>query len=44
LEKTEKEYLSALLSYTRHNVKEVCDISGISKSRMYSKLKKYNMN
>ena len=44
LENTEKEYLAALLSYTRHNVKEACDISGISKSRMYSKLKKNNIN
>ncbi len=44
LETTEKDYLAALLSHTGHNVKEACDISGISKSRLYSKLKKYNIN
>lgn len=41
---TEKEYLSELISYTRHNIKEACDIAGISKSKMYSKLKKYNIS
>ena len=44
LEKTEKEYLAALLCYTNQNVKEACNISGTSKSRMYSKLKKYMLN
>ncbi len=44
LETTEREYLAELLSYTGHNVKEACDMAGISKSRMYSKLKKYNIS
>ncbi len=44
LESTEQEYLAALLSYTGHNVKEACDMAGISKSRMYAKLKKYNIS
>ncbi len=44
LENTEKEYLTALMTHTGNNIKEASDISGISKSRMYSKLKKYNIN
>ena len=44
LETTEREYLSAVLSYTGQNVKQACRISGVSKSRMYSKLKKYMLN
>lgn len=44
LEQTEKEYLTELFAFTRHNVKEACDIAGISKSRMYSKLKQYRIN
>ncbi|MFH2058801.1 MAG: sigma-54 dependent transcriptional regulator [Pseudomonadota bacterium] len=41
---TEKEYLTALLSHTRGNVKRACDISGLSKSRMYARLKNYTIN
>jgi DNA-binding NtrC family response regulator len=44
LETTEREYLSAVLSYTGQNLKQACDITGISRSRMYSKLKKYMLN
>jgi DNA-binding NtrC family response regulator len=44
LETTEKEYLNAVLSHTGQNLKEACRISGISRSRMYSKLKKYMLN
>jgi len=44
LETTEKEYLNAVLSHTGQNLKDACRISGISKSRMYSKLKKYMLN
>jgi len=44
LETTEKDYLNAVLSHTGQNLKEACRISGISKSRMYSKLKKYMLN
>ncbi|MCM2285503.1 MAG: sigma-54 dependent transcriptional regulator [Desulfobacula sp.] len=44
LETTEKDYLNAVLSHTGQNLKEACRISGISRSRMYSKLKKYMLN
>jgi two-component system NtrC family response regulator len=44
LETREKEYLNAVLSHTGQNLKEACRISGISKSRMHSKLKKYMLN
>ncbi len=44
LETTEREYLNAVLSHTGQNVKQACRISGISKSRMYSKLKKFALN
>ncbi len=44
LEETEKEYLSALMSYTTGNVKMACSISGVSKSRMYARLKKYSIS
>lgn len=44
LETAEKEYLNAVLSHTGQNLKEACRISGISKSRMHSKLKKYMLN
>ncbi len=44
IDNTEKEYLTALISHTSGNVKKACDISGMSKSRMYSRLKKYAIN
>ncbi|MFH2091968.1 MAG: sigma-54 dependent transcriptional regulator [Pseudomonadota bacterium] len=44
LEEAEKEYLTALVSYLRGNVKKACRISGLSKSRMYARLKKYKIN
>lgn len=40
---TEKEYLHALIKHTAGNVKKACLISGMSKSRMYDKLKKYKI-
>jgi len=43
MERTEKEYLTALLSYTGRNVKKACKVSGVSKSRMYARLKKYGI-
>lgn len=43
LEKTQINYLTRLMKYTRGNVQKACDISGVSKSRMYEKLKKYNL-
>ncbi|MBU1341065.1 MAG: sigma-54 dependent transcriptional regulator [Proteobacteria bacterium] len=44
LENTEKEYLAALLIFTHHNVEKACTISGVSRSRMYARLKKYSLN
>ncbi len=39
----EKRYLSDLLRSTE-NIKEACDISGISRSRLYALLKKHGLN
>ncbi len=44
MENTEKKYLDALFGHTNGDVKKACDISGISKSRMYTKVKKYGIN
>lgn len=44
MEDAEKKYLTALFSYTNGNVKKGCDISGVSKSCMYARLKKYRIN
>lgn len=43
MEDTEKKYLVALLAYTGNNVKKACHMSGVSKSRMYARLKKYDI-
>nr|NJM04552.1 hypothetical protein [Desulfobacula sp.] len=44
LETTERDYLNAVLFHTGQDIKQACRISGISKARMYSKLKKYMLN
>jgi two-component system NtrC family response regulator len=44
MESTEKNYLEALLVHTKGDVKKACDISGMSKSRMYTRIKKYGIN
>ncbi|MDM8515041.1 sigma-54 dependent transcriptional regulator [Desulfobacterales bacterium HSG16] len=43
MEKAEKEYFEQLISLTRGNIKEVCRISGLSRSRVYSILKKHGI-
>ncbi|MGO9016987.1 MAG: sigma 54-interacting transcriptional regulator [Syntrophobacteraceae bacterium] len=43
LEKTERQYLMDLVSLTEGNVPELCRISGLSRSRLYARLKKYNI-
>lgn len=43
LEKTEIEYLHDLVSVTRNSIKEMCDISGLSRTRLYERLRKYNI-
>ena len=44
IEQTEKTYLENLLKYTERNIKKACDISGLSKSRMYARIKKYGLS
>jgi two-component system NtrC family response regulator len=39
MENTEKNYLNALFVHTNGDVKKACDISGMSKSRMYTRIK-----
>jgi len=43
LERTERQYLMDLASLTEGNVQELCRISGLSRSRLYDRLKKYNI-
>ncbi|NWG01297.1 MAG: sigma-54-dependent Fis family transcriptional regulator [Syntrophaceae bacterium] len=42
--KAEEQYLRDLISFTQGNIKEACGISGISRSRLYLLLKKYNIS
>lgn len=42
-ERTEKSYIADLMAYTKGDVKQACQISGLSKSRLYSLLQKYNI-
>jgi two-component system NtrC family response regulator len=41
LEETEKQYLVDLIAFTRGDIPEACRISGISRTRLYEKLKKF---
>lgn len=43
INEAEKQYLSELLDRTRNDIQEVCRISGLSRSRLYALLKKYNI-
>ncbi|MGO9021371.1 MAG: helix-turn-helix domain-containing protein [Syntrophobacteraceae bacterium] len=43
LERTERQYLMDLVSLTEGNIQELCRISGPSRSRLYARLKKYNI-
>jgi transcriptional regulator of acetoin/glycerol metabolism len=40
----EKAYLKSLFSFTRGNVKTACEISGLSRSGMYTRLARYNIH
>jgi two-component system NtrC family response regulator len=42
-ETLEKEYLEELLAQTSGNINKACQISGVSRSRLYALLKKYQM-
>lgn len=43
IETSEKQYLSTLLAYTDGSVKKVCKISGLSRSSIYERLRKYGL-
>ncbi len=40
---TEKQYLEKLMTYTGSSVKKACDIAEVSRSGMYARLKKYQI-
>ncbi|HAR94868.1 MAG TPA: Fis family transcriptional regulator [Deltaproteobacteria bacterium] len=42
-ETTERTYLQSLMASVRGNVREACQISGLSRSRLYALLKQYNI-
>jgi len=43
LESTEKRYFETLMIQTRGDIKAACRISGLSRSGLYTRLKKYNI-
>jgi two-component system NtrC family response regulator len=43
LETTERQYLQDLMTFTKGNIKETCRISGLSRSRLYDRLKKHKI-
>jgi two-component system NtrC family response regulator len=43
ISEAEKKYLVDLISITGKDIKEACKISGLSRSRLYTLLKKYNI-
>jgi two-component system NtrC family response regulator len=40
----ERQYLEELIAHTEGNIKEACEVSGISRSRLYGLLKKHNIS
>lgn len=44
LEETEKRYMQSLVHHTEGNIQEACRISGLSRSSLYARLKKYNID
>ncbi len=44
LASAEKKYLQKLVSHTSGNVNKICWISGLSRSRVYERLKKYDIS
>ena len=44
LASAEQQYLQNLVSHTSGNVQKICKISGLSRSRIYDRLKKYNIS
>jgi len=43
IEETERQYLRDLMSVTRGDIKEACTVSGLSRARIYARLKKYEI-
>ena len=43
LQETERQYLKELVSFTKGELSEILRISGLSRSRLYERLKKYNI-
>jgi two-component system NtrC family response regulator len=43
LEETERSYLLDLLGHAKGDVRNVCRVSGLSRSRLYDRLKKYGL-
>jgi two-component system NtrC family response regulator len=43
LDNTERQYLELLMAKTGGDIKEVCRISGLSRSSLYDRLKRYNI-
>lgn len=41
---TEKQYFRDLLEHTRGDIREMCEISGLSRSNVYTRFKKYNLS
>ncbi|MCF8120007.1 MAG: sigma-54 dependent transcriptional regulator [Deltaproteobacteria bacterium] len=44
MEFTEKEYFQNLVHYTGGDINEICRISGLSRSNVYTRFKKYNLS
>jgi two-component system NtrC family response regulator len=44
IEKAEKIYLQNLMRHTRRKIEQACDLSGLSRARMYALLKKYQIS
>ena len=44
LASAEKKYLQQLVSHTCGNIQKICRISGLSRSRVYERLKKYDIS
>ncbi|MCF8130384.1 MAG: sigma-54 dependent transcriptional regulator [Deltaproteobacteria bacterium] len=43
LETTERQYIEDLLSYTGWDMRKACSVSGLSRSRLYGRLKKHEI-
>ena len=44
IESTERKYFMDLISHTKGNIKASCNISGLSRSRLYGLMKKHNIS